>query len=114
MAGIGTAAENLSYVRGATGASLNELTFPRCWWRPALYMIPGMGHCGGGVSVSCNQIDWVTPLVNWVEKRIPPNTLQGATADGSRTRPVCRYPAFEKYKGQGDINDAKNFVCVAE
>jgi Tannase and feruloyl esterase len=80
----------------------------------ALYMIPGMGHCGGGVSGSCNQIDWVTPLVNWVEKRIPPGTLQGATADGSRTRPVCRYPAFEKYKGQGDINDAKNFVCVAE
>jgi feruloyl esterase len=80
----------------------------------AYYLIPGMGHCGGGVSGSCNQIDWVTPLVNWVENGVQPHTLLGTTTDGSRTRPVCRYPQFEKYTGTGDINNAENFVCVSE
>jgi|SRR5579871_1760257 len=37
----------------------------------ALYMIPGMGHCVGGVTGSCDQIDWVTPLVNWLKSGFP-------------------------------------------
>ena len=99
---------SLTYYQDLT----SEMPFSKSF--VAFYMIPGMGHCGGGVSGSCNQIDWVTPLVNWVEKGIEPHALQGATADGTRTRPVCRYPAFERYKGHGDINAAANFTCVAE
>ena len=29
------------------------------------------------------------------------------------TRPLCPYPEVAKYKGSGDTNDAKNFVCAA-
>ncbi|MFK4446066.1 feruloyl esterase [Caballeronia udeis] len=81
-----------------------------------LYMVPGMGHCGGG---PIGAVDWLTPLENWVEKGIAPDatstastiigsgTINGAT----RTRPLCSYPMVEKYNGTGDINSASNFTC---
>jgi feruloyl esterase len=27
------------------------------------------------------------------------------------TRPLCKYPAFPRYKGSGDPNDAASFSC---
>jgi feruloyl esterase len=30
------------------------------------------------------------------------------------TRPLCPYPQMAKYKGEGNTNDAGNFVCVAD
>jgi hypothetical protein len=80
-----------------------------------LYMVPGMGHCGGGVNGNTSTIDWLTPLVSWVENGITPGTLIGSGKDASgnqRTRPICSYPEFVRYKGTGDINDASNFICV--
>ena len=79
-----------------------------------LYMIPGMFHCRGGVG--CGQVDWFSPVVEWVEKGIAPNVLAGAKVENGATvmtRPHCAYPAVAKYKGSGDSNDAGNFVCVA-
>jgi feruloyl esterase len=78
-----------------------------------LYMVPGMFHCSDGVG--CDEVDWLTPLVNWVENGIAPEELTGAhSTDGNidRTRPICPYPEIAKHKGSGDINDASNFVCV--
>lgn len=75
-----------------------------------LYMVPGMFHCAGGVG--CDNVDWFTPLVNWVEKGKAPRALIGANIEGDRTRPLCPYPKVAKYKGRGDINDADNFFCV--
>ena len=28
-----------------------------------------------------------------------------------RTRPLCPYPAYPRYKGQGSVDAAENFVC---
>jgi hypothetical protein len=83
-----------------------------------LYLVPGMGHCGGGVSNNASTVDWFTPLVDWVEKGIAPKTLIGSrSVSGTvvRSRPQCPYPAFERFVGKpGDsIDDAANFVCVA-
>ena len=78
-----------------------------------LYMVPGMFHCRGGVG--CDEVDWLTPLVNWVEKGNAPEELTGAhSTEGNvdRTRPICPYPKVSKYKGTGDINTAANFICV--
>jgi hypothetical protein len=81
-----------------------------------LYMVPGMFHCGGGVG--CSNIDWFTPLVNWVENRIQPQEIIGARAANSdlnltaRTRPMCPYPKVAAYSGTGSIDDATNFTCV--
>jgi hypothetical protein len=80
----------------------------------AYYLVPGLGHCSGGVG--CGNVDWLTPLVEWVEKGAQPHTLIGLSTNPlypDRTRPICRYPQVEKYNGHGDINDAENFTCVA-
>ena len=77
-----------------------------------LYMIPGMFHCAGGIG--CDRADWLTPLVEWVEKGIAPSAIagtrvqQGATV---MTRPHCAYPQVASYKGSGDVSKAENFTC---
>ena len=77
------------------------------------YLIPGMFHCAGGVG--CNTVDWLTAIVDWVEKGKAPASLLGAQMEGSvtkRTRPICPYPQVARYKGTGSINEAGNFNCV--
>ena len=80
-----------------------------------LYMVPGMGHCGGGPATS--QFDVFTPLVNWVENDIAPNSIVAtAPASGTpwpnRTRPLCPFPLQTRYNGSGSIEVAANFTCV--
>jgi len=77
-----------------------------------LFLIPGMFHCRGGVG--CNTVDWITPIVDWVEKGIAPDRLIGArvlNGETTRTRPLCAYPATAKYNGAGNIDAAENFTC---
>lgn len=78
-----------------------------------LFAIPGMNHCQGGPAT--DRFDAFTALVNWVEKKMPPEkilaTAGPATPWPNRTRPLCPYPAFARYKGSGSIEDAANFVC---
>lgn len=78
-----------------------------------LFLVPGMGHCQGGPG--CGNVDWLTPVVNWVEKGIAPAVLIGAHAERgqtTRTRPLCAYPSEARYKGAGSIDAAENFSCV--
>jgi feruloyl esterase len=35
------------------------------------------------------------------------------TATLGRTRPLCEFPAYPRYNGSGDINQASSFSCVA-
>src|SRR5256885_8768607 len=43
----------------------------------------------------------------------PYTTLFRSPSKGAKmTRPLCPYPQIAKYKGDGDTNDAGNFVCV--
>ncbi len=83
-----------------------------------LFLVPGMGHCSLGPGTTL--FDAFTPLVNWVEHGIAPDSIV-ATAPGGpppvgtpwpgRTRPLCPYPKQARYIGSGDINDAANFIC---
>jgi feruloyl esterase len=74
-----------------------------------LFMVPGMGHCGGGAGP--NSFDALTQLEAWVEKDIAPEQI---LAKGTNmTRPLCAYPKVARYKGSGDTNDASSFQCVA-
>jgi hypothetical protein len=78
------------------------------------YEPPGYAHGNGVFNISW---DSLTVLENWVEKGIPPGpqvVTDSNPATAGRTRPLCEYPMWPKYKGQGDINDASNFVCVTE
>jgi feruloyl esterase len=79
-----------------------------------LFMVPGMAHCGGGIGPDRN--DAVTAIIDWVEKGTAPDQLIASkVANGQtiRTRPLCPYPQVARYKGQGSIDDAANFSCVA-
>ena len=77
-----------------------------------LFMVPGMGHCGGGDGTST--FDMLSALDQWVEKgkapdQIPASRLKDGVVD--RTRPLCPYPQKATYSGSGSIDEAANFVC---
>jgi feruloyl esterase len=89
-----------------------------------LFLVPGMNHCSGGPAT--DQFDLLTPLVEWVERDVPPERVvaraRGAghpvpnadlpvTWPPQRTRPLCPYPAVARYKGKGDSENAENFEC---
>ena len=81
-----------------------------------LFMVPGMGHCGGGAGP--NSFDAFSALETWVERGAAPAQLIGTgtvAGDSTRkmTRPICAYPEIAQYKGTGDPNDATNFLCSA-
>jgi hypothetical protein len=79
-----------------------------------LFMVPGMAHCGGGIGPDRN--DSMTAVINWVEKaKAPDSIVASRVVDNQvvRTRPLCPYPQVARYSGQGSIDDAVNFRCVA-
>jgi feruloyl esterase len=79
-----------------------------------LFMAPGMAHCGGGIGP--DRHDSVTAIVDWVEKgKAPDSMLAKRVVNGQvvRTRPLCPYPQVARYSGQGSIDEASNFRCVA-
>jgi Tannase and feruloyl esterase len=89
------------------------------------YRVPGMGHCSGGAAA--DQFDMLSPLVNWVEKGVAPNSVRASvrgqnnpetanpevptTWAANRSRPLCSYPQVARYTGSGSLDDAANFVC---
>lgn len=78
-----------------------------------LFMVPGMGHCGGGTGP--NTFDALGALDQWVEQgKAPAKIIASHVANGlpDRTRPLCPYPQVAKWKGAGSIDDAANFVCA--
>lgn len=78
-----------------------------------LFMIPTMGHCGGGDGP--NGFDSNSAIVNWVEKNEAPERLIGThtNPDGSigMTRPLCAEPKVAIYKGTGSPDEADSFIC---
>lgn len=92
-----------------------------------LFMVPGMGHCGGGLgpngfgngfSVRTDpEHNVFSALEQWVERGVAPEKIIGSgTAAGdpakTLTRPLCPYPQVARYQGSGDSNDASNFACA--
>ena len=78
-----------------------------------LFMIPGMGHCGGGEGP--NVFDTISALEDWVEQGHPPDRLVARrVVDGEveRSRLLCRYPQVAKYVG-GSIDTESSFSCAA-
>ena len=77
-----------------------------------LFMVPGMGHCGGGEGP--NTFDMMPALEQWVEKGQAPTRVDASHSTNGkvdRTRPLCVYPEVAAYKGTGSIDAAENFAC---
>jgi tannase/feruloyl esterase len=95
------------------------------------YMVPGMQHCGNGPGAdSFGALPGVPPagpnaannmsaaLERWVEQGTAPSAIIATKykartpASGvALTRPLCPYPEVARYKGTGNVDEAKNFVC---
>jgi hypothetical protein len=80
-----------------------------------LFMAPGVGHCYGGPGP--DKVDLLKAMATWVEQGKPASAQSlvhrkvSAAGATTATRPLCKYPAYPRYKGSGDLNDAANFVC---
>jgi feruloyl esterase len=98
------AIDYLHDVEAANGGSATTRNFFR------LFMVPGMVHCGGGPGAF--MVDYLDPLVRWVEDGEAPEALTGDRPDGAFTRLHCVYPEIAQYRG-GDTNSAESFSCEA-
>jgi feruloyl esterase len=79
-----------------------------------LFMVPGMGHCGGGEGT--DDFNAIDALERWVEKGKAPEQMIAArirAGEVERSRPLCPYPQVAMYRGSGSTDDAHNFVCQA-
>jgi feruloyl esterase len=91
-----------------------------------LFMVPGMYHCSGGpgpqnIGVSTGKApvadaehDVVRALDKWSTEAKAPDTLIASTLIDNavtRTRPLCAWPKAAAYKGNGNTDDAANFIC---
>ena len=79
-----------------------------------LFMVPGMSHCAGGIGP--DRHDPMTAMIDWVEKQKAPESMVASKVTDNkvvRTRPLCPYPQVARYSGQGSIDEAANFRCVA-
>jgi feruloyl esterase len=77
-----------------------------------LFMVPGMGHCGGGEGP--NTFDMLSALEQWVERAKTPDQIVASHSTGGkvdRTRPLCPYPQVATYNGAGSIDEAASFTC---
>lgn len=76
------------------------------------YEVPGYGHA---VSTAFNASwDSLTALERWREGGTAPSAEIVADTAGvpGRTRPLCDYPKWPRYRGSGDVNAAASFACV--
>jgi feruloyl esterase len=79
-----------------------------------LFMVPGMGHCGGGPGP--NSFDMVSALEAWVERGVAPASITAAhytSGVADRTRPLCPYPQVARWNGVGSVDHAASFSCAA-
>ena len=78
----------------------------------ALFMIPGVNHCGGGPGTDA--FDRVKVIEEWVEQgKKPAQIVASHSTNGQvdKTRPLCAYPEVAQFKGSGNPNEAASFVC---
>lgn len=77
------------------------------------YEVPAFGH---SISTVFN-VGWdqLTALENWVERGQDPATNQvviDTVGVPGRTRPLCLFPSWPRYRGAGDVNSAASYSCA--
>jgi feruloyl esterase len=76
-----------------------------------LFLVPGMGHCQGGTA-TVDSFDMLSAIMNWVENGKAPDAVTAKSrTQPVRSRPLCAYPSYAAYSGQGDPQNAASFSC---
>ena len=78
------------------------------------YTVPGYGHGAGGLGVFNAAWDSLPVLDAWADRGTAPGpqtVTDTNEATRGRTRPLCEYPTWPKYAGEGDVNVASSFAC---
>jgi pimeloyl-ACP methyl ester carboxylesterase len=78
------------------------------------YLIPGLAHGDGKFRLSWEALG---SLDDWVDRKIPPaapTAVDSNAATQGRSRPMCVYPSWPKYKGAGSVDAASNYHCTTE
>jgi para-nitrobenzyl esterase len=76
------------------------------------YEVPGYGHA---LSTVFNAAwDSLSVLDEWVGTGVAPpaQVVMDSVGKPGRTRPLCEYPAWPRYRGTGDVDAASSFSCV--
>jgi feruloyl esterase len=108
---MNTALNSITYYEAVAAATGSESAISNSY---RLFLIPGMGHCGGGEGTS--SFDLLGAIDAWVQSGKAPDALPASRIrDGivDRTRPLCPYPKQAVYKGTGNTDDAANFICAS-
>lgn len=84
-----------------------------------LFALPGVTHCIGGVGL--DKFDALTALTEWVERNRAPDRIIASVNPANRevpaewsrarTRPLCPWPRYARYKG-GDFESEASFECA--
>jgi hypothetical protein len=75
------------------------------------YVVPGANHANFGTPAFAASWDSLSALERWVDRGQPPTNPVVADANHNRTRPLCEYPTWPRYRA-GDPDSASNFVCT--
>jgi feruloyl esterase len=84
-----------------------------------LFIVPGMGHCAGGVRGAAVGWDKLAPLVEWVENGKAPSSIvvtqdAGTATPAGNQRIICPWPKQPTYvgpRGSGAENDPTNWIA---
>ncbi len=80
-----------------------------------LFMIPGMGHCGGGPGATT--FDTLGALDQWVTGTAIPDSIPAAHLAGGKPvfeRPLCPFPRSPQWDGKNDPAKAASFRCAED
>ncbi|MET9544779.1 tannase/feruloyl esterase family alpha/beta hydrolase [Streptomyces sp. NPDC006627] len=78
-----------------------------------LYLIPGANHVNVDAPFAASY-DSLSALENWTQGgQAParPVVTDTSPAGNARTRPLCAYPSWPRYRGHGDPASAHSFDC---
>jgi hypothetical protein len=74
------------------------------------YVVPGANHADFGTPAFAATWDSLSALESWVEDGRSPVNPVVTDAGSGRTRPLCEYPLWPKYRS-GDPDSAQSFGC---
>src|SRR6266436_8457528 len=89
------------------------------------YVTAGANHGGTGVSSVDGAplprgVDLLADIDDWVDRGVAPHALVQVAQEAkppfvvTASRPMCRYPAWPRYKGEGSPKEAASFACVRD